>query len=192
MRGWAGLCCVLLGSAATAAGAGADDLDAVMHALAERSQGSASFVERHFLALLKRPVESSGELFYRAPDRLEKRTLEPHPENLIIEGDTLSIERGHHTRVLDLHAYPEFAPFVESIRATLAGDRSALERVFNLKFTGTAASWSLDLVPLNPEMLKTVAEIRIDGLRDLLTQVEIRETDGDRSLMTLTPDSTSP
>ena len=190
MRGWAGLCCVLLGSAATSAGA--DDLDAVMHALAERSQGSASFVERHFLALLKRPVESSGELFYRAPDRLEKRTLEPHPESLIVEGDRLSIERAHHTRVLDLHAYPELAPFVESIRATLAGDRSALERVFNLKFTGTAASWSLDLVPLNPGMLKTVAEVRIDGLRDLLTQVEIRETDGDRSLMTLTPDSTSP
>jgi len=184
------LWCVLLGSVGTTAAA--DDLDSVMHALAQRQQGTANFVERHFLALLKRPVESSGELLYRAPDRLEKRTLKPHPENLVLEGDRLSIERGHHTHVLDLRAYPEVAPFVESIRATLSGDRRGLERVFTLEFTGNAASWRLNLVPLDPAMRKIIAEIRIDGLRDLLTEVEIRETDGDRSLMTLTPDSTSP
>ncbi len=47
--------------------------------------GGWSFVEQHFLALLKRPVESSGELIYDAPDRLEKRTIEPRPETLVLE-----------------------------------------------------------------------------------------------------------
>jgi len=29
------------------------------------------------LAMLERPLQSSGELLYDAPDRLEKRTLKP-------------------------------------------------------------------------------------------------------------------
>jgi hypothetical protein len=181
---------VLLGGAAT--NAPADDLDTVMHALAQHEHGSASFVERHFIALLKRPVESSGELFYQAPDTLEKRTLKPHPESLKLKGEVLTVQRGHSTHVLDLTAYPEIVPFTTSIRATLAGDLASLERVFRVKFTGTAASWSLDLVPADPAVAKTVAEVRIDGVRDVLTQVEIRNSDGDRSVMTLTPDTTAP
>jgi hypothetical protein len=181
---------VLLSDAA--ATAAADDLDTVMHALAQHEHGSASFVERHFIALLKRPVESSGELFYQAPDRLEKRTLKPHPESLTLQGTILTVQRGHRTHVLDLTAYPQIMPFATSIRATLAGDRADLERVFQVKFSGTPASWRLDLVPADPAVEKTVAEVRIDGVRDVLTQVEIRNSDGDRSVMNLTPDPPAP
>ena len=94
--------------------------------------GQVSFVEQHFLALLKRPVESDGELIYEAPDRLEKRTLEPRSESLVLDGDVLTVRRGQRRRVVDLKAYPQILPFVESIRATLAGDRAALERVFRV------------------------------------------------------------
>ena len=62
------------------------DLDEVMRLLAMRRHGRVEFVEQHFLAILKRPVESSGELRYDAPDHLEKRTLLPRPENLVLDG----------------------------------------------------------------------------------------------------------
>ena len=48
------------------------DLDRLMGLLAQRKHGHVTFVEQHFLALLDRPLESSGELLYDAPDRLEK------------------------------------------------------------------------------------------------------------------------
>ena len=82
-------------------------------------------------------------------------------------------------------AYPEVLPFVESIRATLAGDRSALERIFRVDFAGNLARWTLALVPRESQVAKTVSQVRIDGSRDNLLHVEIREADGDRSLMTL-------
>src|ERR1700733_4405075 len=113
-----------------AAAASSIDLDDVMHLLAQRQHGRVEFVEQQFLAVLKHPVESSGELRYDAPDRLEKRTLEPRAETLVLEGGMLTQQRGEHRRVLDLHRYPQILPFVESIRATLAGDRNALERIF--------------------------------------------------------------
>ena len=161
------------------------DLDEVMRLLSMRQHGRVEFVEQHFLAVLNHPIESSGEMRYDAPDRLEKRTLLPRPENLALAGGTLTMERGGHTRVVDLHRYPQIQPFVESIRATLAGDRAALERVFHVEFAGSVGQWSLTLSPLDRQLAKSVAEVRIDGARDELLRVEIRQADGDRSLMTL-------
>ena len=185
-RPLAALCLSALAASATVtAQAGSDDLDAVMHLLAARRHGEASFIEQHFLAVLKRPSESSGELVYDAPNRLEKRTLQPRPESLVLDNDVLTVERGHRSRVLELKSYPQLLPFIESVRATLAGDRSALEKVFRTEFSGNPERWTLVLEPLDPELAKVVDRVQIDGMRDALIKVEIRQADGDRSLMTL-------
>jgi hypothetical protein len=173
---------ILLGSAASGA---SDDLDELMRLLGERHHGHVDFVEQHFLALLSRPVESSGELIYDAPDRLEKRTLQPRPESLMLARDVLTIRRGRHRHVLDLRAYPQILPFVESIRATLAGDRGALERAFRVEYAGNLERWTLFLAPRESSVAATVFQVRIGGSREHLRDVEIREKDGDRSLMTL-------
>jgi hypothetical protein len=172
-------------AAGSVAGLPMGDLDPVMHLLAQRRHGRVEFVEQHFLAVLRRPIESSGELLYDAPDHLEKRTLLPHAETLVLDGGALTVERGGHRRVLDLHRYPQIQPFVESIRATLAGDRGALERVYRLEFAGSVTRWSLTLEPRDRELARVVQQVRIDGSRDELLRIEIRQPDGDRSLMTL-------
>ena len=178
----------LCGAAASGAPPPAfNDLDEVMGLLAMRQHGRVEFIEQHFLSVLNHPIESSGELRYDAPDTLEKRTLKPHVETLLLSGGVMTVERAHGKRVMDLHAYPQVQPFVESIRATLAGDRSSLQRLFHLDFTGSVARWTLTLVPLESKVKQSVAQVRIDGARDQLLKVEIRQPDGDRSLMTLRP-----
>jgi Outer membrane lipoprotein carrier protein LolA-like len=178
--------CLALGGAARAQ-PGFSDLNEVMGLLAMRQHGRVEFVEQHFLAVLKQPIESSGELRYDAPDRLEKRTLKPRAETLMLTGGVLTVERGHSKREMDLHSYPQVLPFVESIRATLAGDRSSLERLFHVDFAGTVSRWTMTLVPLESKVKQSVSQVRIDGIRDQLLKVEIRQPDGDRSLMTLRP-----
>jgi Outer membrane lipoprotein carrier protein LolA-like len=169
----------------TAVSATPSDLDQVMGLLAMRQHGRVEFIEQQFLAILNRPVESSGEMRYDAPDRLEKRTLLPHVETLLLADGVLTMERGGHRRVLDLHRYPQIQPFVESIRATLAGDRGALERFFHVEFDGSVQRWVLTLVPLEHQVRQSVAQVQIDGSRDQLSRIEIRQADGDRTLMTL-------
>lgn len=166
------------------------DLDRLMGALAQRKHGHVTFVEKKYIALLDRPVESSGELLYDAPDRLEKKTLQPKPESLVLEGGQVSAQRGRHHYMLDLKQYPQVVPFIESIRATLAGDRASLEQVFNVDFTGSFEHWTLGLIPRNPKLAVTVKEIHIEGQKDLIHSVEIREADGDRSLLTIGADVT--
>lgn len=175
----------------SAAAVAADSLlDAVLALLATRRHGHVPFTEVHEMAMLKEPLTSSGELFYDAPDRLEKRTLRPRPETLVLERGVLTAQRGHHSHVLELAAYPEVVPFVESIRATLAGDRAALERYFSLAFTGDVAHWTLELEPRDPQVARSVRDIRLTGERDVIRSVEIRQSDGDRSLITIGPEVT--
>lgn len=162
-----------------------DDLQELMRLLAARRHGQVDFVEQHFLAVLKRPVESFGVMTYDAPRRLEKRTVEPRPERLVLDGDELTVERKGHIHVLELADYPSLAPFIESLRATLAGDLPALERAFNVDFAGNLQRWTLTLSPRDPKVSSTVSRVRIDGSHDVLSKVEILEASGGRSLMTL-------
>ena len=175
-------------AAAAAIAADAGGLDDVLALLAARRHGHVTFTEVHTVAILDRPLESSGELLYDAPDRLEKRTLKPKPETLILEHGVLSARRGHRTFVLSLREFPQVVPFVESIRATLAGDRSGLERYFALTFSGDVARWSLTLVPSDATVARTVKEIRIEGERDLIHTVSITQADGDASVLAIGPD----
>jgi Outer membrane lipoprotein carrier protein LolA-like len=166
----------------------AQDLDRLMALLAQRQHGHVTFVEEPFLAVLDRPVESSGELLYDAPDRLEKRTLKPKPETVILEHGVITAHRGHRTYVLNLSDYPQIVPLIDSIRATLAGDRASLEHFFKVTLDGSLEHWTLLLLPSDPSVGKSVKQIRIEGAQDAIHTVEIQQADGDRSLLTIGPE----
>lgn len=161
-------------------------IDQLMQGMAQTRSAHATFVEQKYIAILDKPVESSGELSYTAPDRLEKRTLKPRPESMLLDGSTLIVEQKGKRHVLPLQNYPEIVAFIDSIRATLAGDRAALERVYKLDLSGEEQRWTLELQPLSERMKKVVERIRIAGERNELRTIEVRQADGDRSVMTIT------
>lgn len=162
------------------------DIDKLMYSLAAVHSGHASFIEKKSIAMLDKPVESSGELFYSAPDRLEKRTLKPKVESMLLDKNTLTIEQRGKKHVLSLQSYPEVAAFVDSIRGTLAGDRKALERTYKLSLAGDERNWNLSLLPVEDKMKKVVSSISIIGSANTLASIEIKQADGDSSLMTIT------
>lgn len=159
------------------------DIDQLMRDLAQTRTGHARFVEKKSIAMLDKPVESSGELFYTAPDHLEKRTFKPKAESMTVDAGTLIVERGRQKHRLQLQDYPELAAFIDSIRGTLAGDRQALERNYRLSLEGTAERWTLQLLPTDEKMQAVVKRIRIAGVRDAVRSIEITQADGDSSLM---------
>ncbi|MCT9070576.1 outer membrane lipoprotein carrier protein LolA [Cupriavidus gilardii] len=162
-------------------------VDRLMATLARQPSGNARFVEKKYMAMLERPLESSGELRFVAPDRLEKRTLAPKPETLLVQGDMLTVERAGRSTTIPLGNHPELAGFIESLRGTLAGNRQALEQYYRLALEGSARRWTLTLTPSDSRMAAAIATIRIDGAGERLERVEIRQSDGDRSVMTIVP-----
>lgn len=165
------------------------DLAQLMRELATVKTASAHFVERRYLHLLKEPLVVSGTLSYRAPDQLSKITLEPQTERLIVDRDLLTIDREGKSRTLRLEDYPEIWAIIEGIRGTLAGDRAALEKYYDLKLEGSAASWTLSLVPRDPKIKQLVRSILIFGEGHSIRHILTLEQEGDRSDMTITEDS---
>jgi hypothetical protein len=176
---------------APAAAESADETSAfeqLLKLLAERRHDHVTFTEVQELAILDQPLHSSGELLYDAPDRLEKRTLEPRREDLVLEHGMLSVERDHHHRSVSLRDLPQAVPFVESLRATLAGDRAALARYFTVQFSGTLGHWTLELTPTDATVKRSVRRILITGETDRIRTVQIRQSDGDTSTLTVGPE----
>lgn len=180
-------------SAAVAAGAGDSagwDIKRLMQDLGQVKTAKGRFVERKHLAILSAPLELSGTLVYVAPDRLEKHTLVPRAESLVLEREELTIENKERNqrRTLVLQDFPVIWAFVESIRSTLAGDLPTLSRFYQVGLDGGERRWRLTLKPSAPRMQDVVSEIRISGNHNWINSVEIIETGGDRSVMTITRD----
>lgn len=155
--------------------------------LAKEKPGRVKFEERKHLALLDRPLESSGELAFIPPHTMEKRTVSPRPERVVIDRERLTIERGGKTYSMGLRENPAVAVLVESIRSTLAGDLAALTRTYSAGLDGDAASWRLKLKPLDPSLATLVERVEIAGSHAQVRSVEIFQADGDRSVMSLAP-----
>lgn len=159
----------------------------LMRTLAATKASRADFVEKRFLASLDRPIESSGELVYAAPSRLERRTIKPKPEVLIVDGDTLTIERNGTRRSISLASYPEVAAFTDSIRATLAGDLDALSRAYRVVLDGQPKLWRLTLLPSDPKIATLISRVTVTGHDALVDAIEVLQADGSRSVTTIVP-----
>ena len=178
------LACSLVAQSAAAAGF---NLASLFDSLAAQRPERAAFNEKKYLAILDRPVESSGELAFIPPDRLEKTTLKPRPEKVVIDRDSVALERAGKRQSLRLIENPAVAVLVESIRATIAGDLTALTRTYSAQLQGDAAAWRLVLRPLDPGLGTLVEHVEISGAQARVSMVEIFQADGDRSVMTISP-----
>ena len=158
-----------------------------MRAMKAVESSKARFSERKELAILNEPLASSGTLVYRAPDRLEKHTLVPERASLVLEGDRLVVENAERggRKSFAMHEHPVIWAFVEGIRSTLAGNLSMLRRFYHVELEGSEPDWRLVLRPREPEMKAVVDQIRISGGGTSISRIEIRETGGDRSVMTI-------
>lgn len=173
----------------TPAFAQADDwqLSQLMQSLSQNKTGEAVFTEKKYIGIISQPIVSSGELSFTAPDKLQKRTLKPIPESLMLNGNMLTIERPNKRRItVSLEEHPEVSAFIDSIRGTLAGDLLALEKHYTLTLTGSAEKWQLLLVPKQEFKDNIFSQIRINGSYGDLKTIDVSQNDGDHAEMLIT------
>ncbi len=155
-----------------------------MAKLAAVQERRAPFREQRRFAALNEPLLSTGTLFYRRPDYLEKNTIWPQPERLVVDGDRFVLTEGNDApRVVDLGAQPELRTMIEGMRGPLAGDLAALQRSFTVQAGGTLASWTLDLTPRDPAALRLLRLIRLAGGDDVVHDLWLEQANGDEQWM---------
>jgi hypothetical protein len=183
-----GLALALVAALALTCGAArAFDLSDLMRNLGRVKERRGQFTETKYLALFNEPLKSKGEVRYVAPNFFEKTTQEPVADVMRVDGESLYLERGRQKYNVKLSRQPRAAAFIDAIAGLLTGDASFLERSYRYELSGSAADWSLKLVPRGVAMLDYVTEIRASGDETQVKRIEYLQVDGDRSVMEIEP-----
>ncbi|MBX3602839.1 MAG: outer membrane lipoprotein carrier protein LolA [Rubrivivax sp.] len=159
------------------------DLKALTALLAQRREAEARFSEERHVTGFDSPLRASGTLSFSAPDRFVRHVLEPRPESMAVQGNTIVLRRGGRSRQMTLDAVPELTALVEAMRGTLTGDAALLQRHFETRVEGEPGRWTLTLLPRDARLATQVREMQIAGQAGEIRSVGLWLTNGDRSLM---------
>jgi hypothetical protein len=159
------------------------DVAALMKQLAQTQEVKAPFVERKFASVLAVPIDSTGTLVYRRPDRVEKLVAKPRAERFLILADEVVVERGGKEQRIALSSQPVLAAFAASLRGVLSGDAAVLEKYFKLKVTGDEGGWTLELTPANDAVAGHVERITVTGRAGRVEKIDTLEPTGDRTVL---------
>ena len=161
--------------------------NSLMALLAKNSVKSYQFSEKKFYSFLKKPTEIHGVLLYKPPNVLEKNILSLNKRaSYRIIGNKLFINKaGKKERKVHLSNYPEVLALANSIRALFAGKLGVLQQFFDIELKGSPSNWTLVLTPTDIDLEEKIEFLEIKGANGTLKQIIIKETDGDKSILTL-------
>lgn len=176
---------LLLGWLITPGWAVAWGLDELFAGLAAQPRSEVHFVEERHDQLLGLPLRSEGILRYQAPDYLSKTIERGGEGSYEFSAGQLRIERRGAQHELALDSHPLLLAISTALRATLAGDRAALEQYFELRLAGQHDDWQLRLHPLDGAVARVLREIHIQGADARILRIESEERSGDRVITIL-------
>lgn len=142
------------------------------------------FVQQKFLRSLPQPLTSRGDFTLAAGKGLLWLLRTPIAQDLRISANGISRrdESGA------WQALPQQTGSGRENRlflSVLAGDTRALQENFDLALTGDANAWQLLLTPRSALLRQIFDNIQING-GQLVDRIELRETQGDRSVLQMT------
>lgn len=166
------------------------DLPELMISFAGKKERSARFKEEKFLKILNKPLRSEGILRFRAPDYLEKITLKPKKERLVLNNEFVTISGQHNKpKTFSLDDYPPLRELLNGIRFILSGNLDALTKYYDLDLKGNCNQWSLILIPISASALEIMDRFVILGREENIQKITWVESNGDFTIMTIEKES---
>ncbi|MCZ6465066.1 MAG: outer membrane lipoprotein carrier protein LolA [Proteobacteria bacterium] len=185
------LASLVLVAAGTCAPAWATELESLtleelMRGMAGTAGVLAEFREVKDVSLLSAPIVSEGTLYFIPPDRMARHTRSPSRSALIVDGSAMRLWDEAGDVEVDLSGNPVARLFVENFIVLFNGDLEALRRRYEPEFESGGEGWTLSLVPRTKPASDLIARITLRGDGTALRQMEVAETDGDRTVTTFT------
>jgi hypothetical protein len=141
----------------------------------------AEFREIKTLKLLDAPLETRGTIYFQPPDRFARITREPAETRLVLDGGRMRFQDAAGGSDFDLSANPVARSFAENMVVLWRGDRAALEAIYTLDFHSEGARWQLALAPRHAPLDKFLRSITLRGDGSVMNEMEVVESDGDRT-----------
>lgn len=164
------------------------NINCLISSLAVKENTQVRFVEEKHFSFMEENLTSSGTLYYQYPDVLIREVLEPKKQRFIVKGTCLTMEQEGKKRSIEINDYPQIRIFVDTFRATLAGDMQTIQQLFVTQLSGNQESWTLSFSPRDKELLAQVEKIILQGREKRLWSIETKGKNSDYSVMHLNYD----
>lgn len=161
-------------------------LEGVMAALSNIRFSESRYTEEKHYDMMDIPMIQQGVLRYESPERLAwDRGVGGKARYEILDDQMVASRNGKVVQTISLESMPAMRAFIESFRATLAGNEARLRKYYEVEFSGVLENWQLQLKPRDRDMRRFIDSILIQGQKDQLRLIEIHEINGDWSRMEL-------
>lgn len=161
---------------------------ALLASFADMPGLEAHFREERHIALLEAPLVSEGTLHFAPPGQFLRLVTSPASSSVLIAEGQLNFSDGEQQSRISLNANPLVNQCVGSFVSFLAGDEPFLRQHYHLTLRQRPEAgrdaWELRLTPRIASLGRVLREVRLRGAGVVLTEMQILEVTGDRTVTT--------
>jgi outer membrane lipoprotein-sorting protein len=148
---------------------------------------SCKFSEQKHIALLAKPLTSSGVIYYDRDKGIARTTLAPKKQQVVLTKTTISIRSDKHTEEIPLDKTKDLRAFAMIFPSLLRGDRAELEKAFDIGLYGSDSDWwALSFAPKADTLKKLVRKVVVVGRKGDVVSLQVVEASGDTTDTQLT------
>jgi outer membrane lipoprotein-sorting protein len=148
---------------------------------------SCKFTEEKHIALLARPLKSTGTIYFDHDKGIARTTLTPKHEQVVLTTTSLRIRKNNRTEEIPLDKSKDLKAFALIFPTLLRGNRAELERAFDIGLYGSDVDWwALVFTPKAESLRALVRRVVVVGRKAELVSLQISEASGDTTDTQLT------
>jgi len=146
-----------------------------------------TFSEEKRVALLARPLRSTGTIYFDRDQGIARATLTPKVQHVVLTKTSLRIKSAKRTEEIPLDKSKDLKAFALIFPTLLRGDRAELERAFELGLYGSDKDWwALSFTPKTASLKKLVRRVVVVGRKGNILSLQVAEANGDTTDTKLT------
>lgn len=155
--------------------------------LLEQQRLACKFAEQKHVALLARPLSSTGTIVFDRDKGIVRAVLTPKPQTVVLTKTSLKIVKGKTVEEIPLDKSKDLKAFAMIFPTLLRGERAALEKSFDIGLYGSDADWwALTFAPKSDALKKFVKTVTVFGKKTDVVALRIVEASGDSTDTQLT------
>jgi len=148
---------------------------------------SCKFSEEKKVALLARPLRSTGTIYFSRDRGIARTVLTPKRQQVVLTKTTLKIITEKKTEEIPLDKSKDLKAFALIFPTLLRGERTELEKSFDIAMYGSDKDWwALAFTPKTDSLKKLVKRVVVYGKKTDAHSLQVVEANGDTTDTRLT------
>ncbi len=148
--------------------------------LLEQQRLACTFAEQKHVALLARPLTSSGTIVFDRDKGIVRAVVKPKPQTVILTKTSIKMIKGKTVEEIPLDKSKDLKAFALIFPTLLRGERSALETSFDIGLYGSETDWwALTFAPKSAALKKFVKSVTVFGKKTDAVALRVVEASGD-------------